>query len=194
MTVPAHSVRKSLFDEERTFTLELDALCWSGAGKSARRMPYADVRDLRLIGYASPIGESFQCTVRDRKGTKVKLRSAHYRSLNNFEDRTATYAPFVRDLARRVAANAPDAKFIAGSTALWLAWLIVGVLCVGVIALLILSLFEGLPPLGAWIIAIAICLAAMPLAWSRIRKGAAHTFDPNMPPPELLGSKPMGIR
>lgn len=186
MSEPTHTVRNSLADKERTFMLGPDALRWTDAG-GAGRLAYEDVRDMRLIAYTSPIGETFQSTLRGRNGSKIKLRSAHYRSLNNFEDRTVTYAPFIRALAPRIAAAAPDAKFIAGSTSLWIVWLILGVLCLGVALLLLLSLFEGLPPAGAWVIAIGVCIAAAPFAWRRIREGGARNFDPAAPPPELIG-------
>jgi hypothetical protein len=186
MTAPTHSVRNSLADKERRFTLGPDALHWSDAGGEGR-MPYADVHDMHLIAYTSPIGETYQCTVRANAGDKVKLRSAHYVSLNNFEDRGATYAPFVRALASRIPAAAPQAKFIAGSTALWMVWVIVGLLCLGVFVLLILSMFEGLPAAGPWIIAIVVCAIAAPSIWRRVREGAAKTFDPAAPPPAFLG-------
>ena len=186
MTAPTHSVRNSLADKERSFTLGPDALHWSDA-ESEGRMPYAEVRDMRLIAYISPIGETFQCTIRARTGGNAKLRSAHYRSLNNFEDRGASYAPFVRALAPRIAAAAPKAKFIAGGMALWIVWLIVGLLCVGVFVLLILSMFEGLPAAGPWVIAIAVCAIAVPWTWRRVREGATKTFDPAAPPPALIG-------
>jgi hypothetical protein len=131
-------------------------------------MAYADMRDMRLIGYTSLIGEAFQCTLRARGGGNVKIRSAHYRSFGNFEDRTDTYAPFVRELANRIAAQVPGARFIAGSTALWIVWLVLGVLCAIVVGLLILSLFEGVPPAAPAIMAIAICLAGVPIAIRRI--------------------------
>lgn len=187
MNEPTHTVRNSLIDKARTFSLGADALHWSDAGGEGQ-LAFKDVRDLRLIAYTSPIGETYQCTLRGRNGGKVKLRSAHYQSLNNFEDRTATYAPFIRALASRIATAAPDTKFIAGSTAIWIVWLILGVLCLGVVLLLILSLFDGLPPVGAWVIAIAVCIAALPLVWRRIREGSAHDFDPAAPPPELIGA------
>ncbi|HUU66307.1 MAG TPA: hypothetical protein VMW57_03370 [Methyloceanibacter sp.] len=187
MTEPTNTVRNSLAEKARTLTLGPDALHWSDASGGESHLAYKDVRDLRLIAFALPVGETFQCTLRGKKGDKVKLRSAHYQSLNNFEDRTATYAPFIRSLAPRIAAAAPDAKSIAGSTALWIVWLILGLLCLGVVLLLILSLFEGLPPVGAWVIAIGVCIASVPLAWRRIREGSAHSFDPAAPTPELIG-------
>lgn len=186
MTAPAHSVRNSLADKERSFTLGPDALHWSDAGGEGR-MPYADVQRMHLIAYTSPIGETYQCTVRANAGKKIKLRSAHYVSLNNFEDRGTTYAPFVRALASRIAVAAPQAKFIAGSTALWMVWVIVGLLSLGVFVLLILSTFDGLPAAGPWIIAIVVCAIAAPWIWRRVREGAAKTFDPSAPPPALLG-------
>jgi hypothetical protein len=188
MTSPTHSVRNSLIDNERSFTLGAEALCWRDkAGEG--RMPYAEVGEMRLIGYASPIGETFQCTVRARDGETVKLRSAHYRSFSNFEDRTSTYTPFVSELARRIAATAPDARFVTGNNALWFTWLVIGVLCAIVVALVILSLFEDVPPAAGGIAAIAICIAAVPLIIQRIRHDRARRFDPEAPPPALIGAR-----
>ena len=135
MTEPTNTVRNSLAEKARTLTLGPDALHWSDASGGESHLAYKDVRDLRLIAFALPVGETFQCTLRGKKGDKVKLRSAHYQSLNNFEDRTATYAP----------------------------------------------------PVGAWVIAIGVCIASVPLAWRRIREGSAHSFDPAAPTPELIG-------
>jgi len=186
MTEPTHTVRNSLIDKERTFALRSDAVHWSDAGGQGQ-MAYADVQDMRMISYPSTGGECCQCTLRDRSGNKVKLRSQHYRSLNNFENRSDTYAPFVRALAQRIAQRAPKAEFIAGSTVMWIVWLILGVLCALVGVLVVTSLIDGMPPLGAGIMAVAICLAAMPVAWRKIKEGRANTFDPASPPRDLLG-------
>ena len=189
MTEPAHTVRNSLIDKERTFSLGADALNWRDeAGEG--HMAYADVRDMCLIGYTSLIGEARQCSLRGRGGGKVKIRSAHYRGLGNFEDRTETYAPFVAGLAKRVAARAPDAAFIAGSTGLRIVWLVLGVLCAIVVGLLVLSLFEGVPPAAPAIVAVAICIAAVPIAIRRVRSDRALRFDPEAPPRELLAFVP----
>jgi hypothetical protein len=186
MTETTHSVRNSLIDRERLFRLGSDALLWSGAGGEGS-LPYASVRDVRLIAYGSPAGETFQCTLRSRTHGKIKIRSHHYANLGLFEDRSATYTPFIRELATRIAAESPNARFLAGSTALWVVWLVIGLLGVGVAVLLILSLFDGVPPAGAGLIAVVICLAAVPLIWRRVREGSARTFDPAAPPPELIG-------
>jgi hypothetical protein len=188
MSQPVHSVRNSLIDKERSFSLGPDALLWREAGGEGR-LAYTDVRDMRLFGYPSPLGEALQCTLRSRKHGKVKIRSAHYRSLGNFEDRKSTYGPFVAALAKRIAAKAPDAKFIAGSTALWLVWLVLGVVCAVVVGLLILALIGGASLAGPAIMAVAICIAAVPLAISRVRKDRARRFDPEAPPPALLGTR-----
>lgn len=187
MSEPAHSVRNSLIDQERSFSLGADALNWRDAAGEGQ-MAYADVRDMRLIGYTSPIGEARQCTLRGRLGGRVKIRSAHYRGLGNFEDRTETYAPFVAGLAKRVAAQSPQAKFIAGSTGLRIVWLVLGVLCAIVVGLLVLSLFEGVPPAAPAIVAVAICVAAVPIAIRRLRADRARSFDPEALPKDLLGT------
>jgi hypothetical protein len=189
MTGPLPTVRNSLIDKERAFSLGADALRWRDAAGEGQ-MAYADVRDMRLIGYTALIGEAFQCTLRARGGGKVNIRSAHYRSLaiSRTERTPGYYTPLIRELAKRVAAQAQGARFIAGSTALWIVWLVLGVLSAIVVGLLILSLFEGVPPAAPAIMAIAICLAAVPIAVRRIRADPGWTFDPAKPPPELLGA------
>jgi len=142
---------------------------------------------MQLISYASPIGLALQCTLLSRSGDKIKLRSAHYRGLGDFEDRTATYAPFVRALAAQVATSAPDAKFIAGSTGLWILWLIVGLIWLGVLALFSLSLFEW-SLLGGLAMALGLGAICLPLIWRGVREGGARTFDPKAPPAALIGA------
>jgi len=188
MTAPTHTVRNSLLDKERTFTLGADALCWRDRNGEGQ-IPYANVREMRLISYTSLVGEAFQCTVRARNDDLAKLRSAHYWRLGDFEDRTSTYAPLVAGLAKRIAANAPGARFVTGSTALWITWLVIGILCAIVVALVILSLFESVPPAACGIAAIAICIGAAPIVIHRARHDRARRFDPEAPPPELLGAR-----
>jgi hypothetical protein len=132
-------------------------------------------------------GEQFQCTVRGRKGGKVKIRSHHYRSLGNFEDRSGTYAPFIRELVHRISARSSQARFLAGSSVTWAVWLTLAVLWVGVVVLLIAALLDGATLPRAGIAAIVICLIAGPFIWRRIRQGSGREFDPAHPPPGLTG-------
>ena len=186
MTELIHSVRNSLASGERTFRLSNDALCWTEFGRAQRCLAYADIRAMQLVSYASPIGRALQCMLRSKAGGKIKLRSAHYRGLGDFEDRTNTYGPFIRALAGRIGAANPDATFIAGSTGLWILWLVVGLIWVGVVGLLSLALFET-SLLGTLAIALGFGAVFPPLIWREVRSGGAKTFDPHTPPGTLLG-------
>lgn len=190
MTEWAHRVRNSMFGAERTYRLTPEALCWTETGKSDGRLAYADARAMQLISYASPIGRALQCKVTSAAGDRALLRSAHYLSLGAFEDRTDSYGPFVRELARRIHKTNPGATFVAGSTGLWILWLAVGLLWVGVIALLAAALFETVfdaPLLGSFAVALGVCAVCLPLIWREVRSGGSTRFDPLAPPEALLG-------
>jgi hypothetical protein len=47
-------------------------------------------------------------------GPDLEIQSTHYTGIGSFEDRAATYTPFVRALIARVAAANPSARFRAG--------------------------------------------------------------------------------
>ena len=186
MTERTHRVRNGLTSGDRTFRLAGDALCWTEPGKPEGRLAFADIGTMQLISYASPIGRALQCTLKSKAGGKVRIRSAHYLSLGDFEDRTETYAPFVRNLAGKIDAANPDAAFVAGSTGFWILWLVVGFIWVGVVALLALAFFD-LPLLGALTSALVLGAVCLPLIWREVRGGGARPFDPKSPPAALLG-------
>lgn len=162
-------------------------MCWTEPGRPGRCLAYADIREMQLISYASPIGQALQCMLRSRSGEKVKLRSAHYRGLGDFEDRAATYVPFVRALAAQIAAAAPEATFVAGSTGLWILWLAVGLIWLSVLAIFSLAIFD-LPLLESLAVALGLGAVCVPLIWHEVSKGGARTFDPKAPHAALLGA------
>lgn len=179
-----HSVRNSLIDRECTYTLESDQLSAEAKG-GADRIPYADITSVQLIGYAGSGSRQFQARLKRRGGKPVKIRSHHYVSLGNFEDRTQTYAPFIRELCVRVADRSPDSVFVRGSTALWILWLIVCLL-VAFVAILAVST-ATLPGAPSWP-AFLVLFGAVPLIWREARKGPKTRFDPRSPPQDLLGA------
>lgn len=184
--ITEHAVRNSITGAERTWSLGADALEWREGAKTGR-IPYGDVTEMRLISFKSS-GTQYQCTLRARGSGKFKIRSHHYRSLGSFEDRSTTYGPFMRALARRIAEHAPDAKFMAGSTAMWFVWLIIGIMWFGISLLLIAMLASG-ETLGGdslWILVLAGIVA--PIVIHQLRQGRGKTFDPQDPPATVLGT------
>tara|TARA_R110002020_G_scaffold136630_13_gene304708 strand:- start:6824 stop:7189 length:366 start_codon:yes stop_codon:yes gene_type:complete len=94
-----HTVRNSLVEREMVCMLEPDTFSW-GDGSRKTIVDYADVNSVQLIGYAGSGGRQYQTSLKLKGGKVVKIRSHHYLGLGNFEDRTETYAPFIRELCR----------------------------------------------------------------------------------------------
>lgn len=186
MTELSYTVRPNLLVKERTYRLSDDALTWQDADGSGR-LAFAGVRQVRLSTDPSFGKDRSRCILLDREGHKLKLDSKHFKGLGTLEDRSSTYTPFVRALLQRVAAAAPHASFVAGSTAVWAVW--VGLTVVYAIAILALMMAVlGGASLGGEVIVVLIPLIVLgPGMWRAMRRGRATTFDPAHPPPELLG-------
>jgi len=187
-TAPTHTVRNSLIDRQRAWTIGPDALHWREARRQGS-IPYGDIRQVRLISYANTGGEQYQCVVTAAGRGRVKIRSHHYVSLGNFEDRTATYAPLIRDLLKRVAAASPGATFVAGSIGLLIVWMVVLLLFILGVATAVLAYFDGLAGTWKFAITVGVLILSGPLIWRRLAAGAVRPFDPADPPPNLLGDR-----
>ena len=177
-----HAVRNSMIDGERDFRLAAEAIEWVEKG-NASSLRYADIAAVNLITYAGTGGAIGQAKISSRDGGSIKIRSHHYKGLANFENRRATYAPFIRELCRRVAAANPDAVFTLGNSAFMVMWLVVAALmAVLAVIVVIMSVQTGDLPL----VAIFILLVGGPLAVREVMKGGRKTFDPLSPPEKLL--------
>lgn len=181
-----HEVRNSLADATRAFRLEPDAVSWR-EGDRQERLLYSEIASLHLSSYSDLQELQRQCTLTDRAGKTLKIRSHHYVSLGNFEDRTATYAPFIRALIDRLAGEGSPVAFEQGSRIMGLVWTAIfwlsAIMIVGFVALLFSG--DGFS-LGA-LVPIAILLGFV--AFSRVMMGQskAGSFDPKSPSSDLLG-------
>jgi len=126
-----------MFTRDRSYGLGESALHWQGDGRSGE-LAYADVRALRLYRVPGLGGDVGLCVLRPKRGAgrKVVLKSAHFRSLGNFENRDESYVPLVRELLKRIAAANPQAQMVGGSSALWWLWLVLSVLTAGIFLIL----------------------------------------------------------
>jgi hypothetical protein len=185
MPQPSHTVRNSLASKERTYHLSTDALQWEADGSQVR-VAYADIDQMQLISYANFGGMQGQCTLHTRSGEKICIRSHHYAGLNNFEDRSATYAPFITGLARQIASSSPNARFVKGSTGLVVVWLVVLALCAGTATVLAIALLEDTPIPVQTIAGVAVIATFGTIAWRMVRGNDQTGFDPADIPSELL--------
>jgi hypothetical protein len=126
---PTYTLRLSFASEEATYRLSEDALQCTTA-KGTRTVPFAEIDMVRL--YESPgqtslfgqIAPAFaRCVIRPRRGQAIVLSSKHFTGLRRFEDRSATFQPFVDTLVARLASAHPGAQLLAGMPpALWWTW------------------------------------------------------------------------
>lgn len=186
MTALTHTTRNSLADKQRSYTLGNDALHWTdkdGGGE----IGYADVSKVRLNSYPSTDGDFYQVKLSARRGKGLKIRSHDNARLGVFEDKTQTYTPFVRELLRRIAASAGETRFLAGSSGLWIVWLVVAVLWMLGLLLMAALLISGVENYFSLVFAITLLFSVAPFIFKAVRKGGAKTFDPANPPAELIG-------
>lgn len=174
-------MRPHLFSGVQTFSLEDDSLAVE-AGGAATRIPYTDIESIRLIRYANVEELQAQCTIKTKAHGELTVRSHHFKSLGAFEDRSATYAPFIRELCRRVHAANAEAKFIWGSRGLQIAWLIVFALAAAGGLIWIAVLLAGTESLLSVVSAFAVLLLAGLLGLRSFAANKVEYFDPSNPP------------
>lgn len=126
MTEPEYRGRLSLWRRgEDCYRLDPDGVRVAGPGR-ARTLAFAEVAGVRV--YESPglggIPGFARCVVWPRRGRAVVLSSNHVVGIGRFEDRSATFRPFVDALVRRIAAANAAARFAFGMPrALWWSWI-----------------------------------------------------------------------
>jgi len=129
VTDPTYTLRLSLAGEAATYRLSEGALHCT-TSKGTRTLPFADIGMVRV--YESPgqtslfgqIAPAFaRCVIRPRRGRAIVLSSNHCIGLGRFEDRSASFRPFVDTLIARLRSASPQAQLLAGMPpALWWTW------------------------------------------------------------------------
>ncbi len=181
---PTHRVRSYIFAKDRTYRISSEALWWEEGGVEGQ-VQFSDIDQVRLISYAALGPDQHRCIVRDKTGKMVRISLHHFKRFGWFEDRSQSYAALVRELTQRVASANPQARFVAGSTRLWLlsiATLVVAGLTVLAIAFVFTMVGLGRVPLieGLKLVVVFVVMAViLPGAWRGVRSGRARQFDPS---------------
>jgi hypothetical protein len=170
-----YSFCRSVLEQGRTYTLHPDRLTVEGYGLQPQTYLLTDVRKVHLKYEHTKQREYYQCFVHTTRG-RIDLRHVHYVSFGKFEDRRATYTPFVKALLAALA-RVPGVQFKAGSMVNFVS-AILGVPLMAGLAWLCFSIgrFE-LAIFAAFIGGIALLM----IPRSRPRK-----LDPLAPPADLL--------
>ncbi|MCC6888830.1 MAG: hypothetical protein IT536_09870 [Hyphomicrobiales bacterium] len=190
-TLPAYVARANVLESEGIWRLDADALELRGgptAGPDVRlRFPYRDVTGVRL-SYAPSRADAarYRCDITLRSGQRLAIVSTHYAGFADFEDRAATYIPFVRELIAKVAAANPRARFRSGkNTAIFIAE---HLFLLAMVALLVgvLGLVGAIPLSESTWTKLFIVLGSIPLLIVYFRKNWPRSFHPDASPAEVL--------
>jgi hypothetical protein len=170
-----YSFSRSVLEAMRTYSLHPDRIEVVGGGIPARVYLLTDVSKVQLKYEHTKQREYYQCHIHTTRG-RVDLRHLHYVSFGKFEDRRATYTPFVKALLAAVA-QVPGVQFKAGSMANFIG-AIVGLPVMLGLTWICLSL-------GRYGLAIFAALMAGLALWM-IPRSRPRRFDPLAPPEGLL--------
>jgi hypothetical protein len=149
--------------------------------------PYRDVAGLGLSYAPSRFDQGrYRCDVRMRSGQQLAILSTHYAGIADFEDRAASYVPFVRELVGRVAAANPEARFRSGKRP-WVYWAEHVFLLAMVLLLVFVLSAVGVSYLSdsGWA-KLAVVVASIPLLIAYTRKNRPRAFAPDAIPEDVL--------
>ncbi len=158
--------RRNLFEkDECEWRVEPDALVFRDAHQHEIRLAWRDVKAVRLA-YAPTRAKTWRhvFVLTMKSGLQTEIDNAHFAGIGDFEDRSASYAPFVRAALARIKAEAPDAVVRVGSSPL--AYLVQ--------AAFVLAAFAGLAAVllllpvsfsGIVIVKLALIAAFLPMLW-----------------------------
>jgi hypothetical protein len=188
---PTYIARANALEYEAIWRLGADAIELQGgptAGPDVTlRFPYRDVVGVRL-SYAPSRADSarHRCDLRLRSGQRLTILSTHYAGIADFEDRAATYVPFVRALVGRVAAANPGASFRSGKSpvAYWAEHIFL--LAIVALLVMVLSAVGPLSVTGLVWVKLLIIVGSIPLLLAYTRKNWPRRFKPDAIPSDVL--------
>lgn len=171
-----YAFRRSVLESEATYTLYGDRLVIAGGSAHGPDVHLlSDVRKVHLRYEHTKQREYYQCLIHTPR-RRIMLRHVHWRGVMDFEDRRATYTPFVKALLAALAPY-PAVQLRAGSMANF-----IGAIIGAPLMAALLWLCASLGRVGSAILAgvmLAICLLM-------IRPSRPRRFTADAPPPDLL--------
>jgi hypothetical protein len=181
-----YSYKPSLIGAPFEARLAPEALTWQAGGRSGR-IPYGDVRRLRLsFRPVTMQSQRFLTEIWPAQGPKIVIASASWKSMIEQERRDAAYAAFVAELHRRLAAARSTARFEAGSPPLlyWPALALFAAVSLSLAALVVRALQVAAYG-GAAFIAAFLGLFLWQ-AGTFFRRNRPAVYAPDNPPRELI--------
>lgn len=181
------SVRKSAFENERTWTVDATGLSWSAPDKSGH-FDFKDIATIRVAwtGTRFDTGRHAAHVTRVNGWTET-IVSSHYKGPAQFESRAGTYLPFVQALIALTARHNPACVFLAGARPLNY-WASAGVMVAGLGLLLLVGFTIGVPLTGLIAAKLVIIAFLLPLAIRWLKRNRPRQFTPPVIPADVLPS------
>jgi hypothetical protein len=182
----AYHYRPRMIGAGYSFRLGPHSLEWNLSGYPGQA-PYPMIAMMRLGYRPSNFGNRrFIAEIWPRKGAKLEIASASYKSMVSMEDQGPAYRAFIGELHRRIAESGGDCRFEAGFAA-WRWWPMVAVAAATAVALVYVAattiasgdfgaaaLIVGFMGLFAW--------QMWPLIW----RNRPMRYGPNQIPEQVL--------
>ena len=199
MDVISYATRPSTAAVETTYQVTDDELIW-WSGPAQNRMRLADIRTVRLFTSPSvkypflgnaPFGGFELFVVKARDGRSLSVTSKHFQTVAVFEDRGATFVPFVDAVMARVVDINPAAVFLAGMpSGVWGLWIgVLAVLALGVVfgVLMVISAATGGRGLEGLILGVVFIVGtgfSLRSVLDVVTRGRQKSFDPRTGAPQ----------
>lgn len=109
--------RNAISRSEREWRVEASALVTRGGSGAERRYPWSDFIAVRLCFSPTRLKPwRYVFELQSRQGKKIEIDNAHYAGAGDFEDRSATYKPFVEAALAALRDENPKARALIGET------------------------------------------------------------------------------
>lgn len=184
-----YAARANAFVGRRTYRLTEDALTWEEEGKPLDSVFYDEIAEVRLAFTPSRVATNrYRAQVVFRAGGMAEFYNTDYRGILSLEEQNATYASFVRELHRRLAAKGKDVNYRTGNSRVGYILnvaLTVFIFVMVAVAFLMLGTYEFV-----WIAAVklAIVVFFIPVLIRYIKRAKPGTYDPLAIPERALPS------
>ncbi len=185
-----HRCRASVLEKETLWRLEGDTLLKIVEGLPPFSIPlHSIVRICLEYAPTQYLKQRCLCRLDDSRGVSASFPSGHYVDFAAFEDRSASYRPFVLELIRRRAAYGPGCRYLAGTS--FANWLLQSTVLAGGLAILTTVLWHLSSAVNDWTWErILIVLGMIPAGLLWLASNRPREFDPARVPQELLPPKP----
>ncbi len=181
--------RSAISRSEREWRVEEDALVTRGGSGNERRYPWPDFIGVRLCFEPTRFKPwRYVFELRTRHGRPITIDNAHFVSVGNFEDRSASYTPFVRAALDRLAAVKPEMRALIGETPKrYFFFLLVALLGLGAAAYALIAFptpLDAMPFAG--LVKLGIILLMLPVFWRWVIKAVPRGVALNEIPTRAL--------